>query len=67
MKFSIECDTREEYEEYYNGPKYKSILDDLKAWLRSELKYSQTRTEKELVVVSEIREKIYELCREEFE
>ena len=26
LKLSIECDTEEEFIDYYNGPRYKSVL-----------------------------------------
>jgi hypothetical protein len=52
---------------YYKGPKYQSILEEFRNYLRSEIKYSQTRTQAEVELFEEIREKLFEISREELE
>jgi hypothetical protein len=64
MKFTIECEEKEEFEVYYNGPKYYGVLDELKNWIRSELKYNPKLKPLESKTLEKVREKIFELQKE---
>lgn len=64
MKFTIECEEKEEFEVYYNGPKYLGIIEDLRNWIRSELKYNPKLKPSEAKVLESVRAKIAEIERE---
>jgi hypothetical protein len=62
--FTISCETKEEFEDYYNGPKYLIILDEIKNWIRSELKYNPKLKPLEAKTLEKVREKIFEIEKE---
>jgi len=68
-KLKLEFDTIEEQEEYYNainGSSYRYLLQDLDNWLRDVTKHnSYNNTPEEQEFADKVRDKIYDLLKEE--
>lgn len=68
-KLTLEFDTTEEQEEYYNainGGSYRYLLQDLDNWLRDITKYNSfNNTPEEQEFAYKVRDKLRELLEEE--
>ena len=64
MSFNLP-EEREEYELAYKGIKYSIVIDEFDNWLRSILKYNESKTEAEIAIYQECRDKLHELKRDE--
>lgn len=56
---------KDEFDTYYNGPHYRYVVEELRNWIRSELKYNPKLKPLEAKVLEKVREKIAELEKEE--
>lgn len=61
MKYTLTTDEREEFESWYHGPKYQGIIEELRNWIRSEIKYNPKLKESEAEVLVRVRDKMNEL------
>lgn len=67
MKITLTFSEEEQTEalQALNGSKWMYAMWELDQWLRGETKYSERRTEKEIDLIYEIREKIREQLNED--
>jgi hypothetical protein len=65
LKYTLTTDDKEEHLVWLNGGKYLGIIEDLRNWIRSELKYNPKLKEHEAEVLVKVREKLNELENEE--
>ena len=65
MKYTLSTDDKEEHLTWLNGWRYQVILDELKNWIRSELKYNPKLKPLEARTLEAVRSKIFELENEE--
>jgi hypothetical protein len=61
MKYTLTTDDKEEHLVWLNGPKYLCIIEDIRNWIRSEIKYNPKLKESEAEVLVKVREKLNEL------
>jgi hypothetical protein len=64
MKYTLSTDDKEEHLTWLNGWRYQVILDELKNWIRSELKYNPKLKPLEAKTLEKVREKIFEIEKE---
>lgn len=64
MKYTLTTDDKDEHLNWLNGWRYQVILDELKNWIRSELKYNPKLKPLEAKTLEKCREKIFELEKE---
>lgn len=58
-KYTISCETRDDFEYYYNGPKYHGALWDLSQELRKERKYGR-----HFMLFSKLEARFYKILEE---
>jgi hypothetical protein len=64
MKYTLSTDDKEEHLVWLNGGKYLGIIEDLRNWIRSELKYNPDLKPLEAKTLESVREKLNELENE---
>jgi hypothetical protein len=64
MKYTLSTDDKEEHLVWLNGPKYLGVIEDLRNWIRSELKYNPKLKPLEAKVLESVRSKIFEIEKE---
>lgn len=64
MKYTLSTDDKEEHLVWLNGGKYLAVIEDLRNWIRSELKYNPKLKPLEAKMLEAMREKILELEQE---
>ena len=60
-KYTLTTDDKEEHLNWLNGWRYQVILDELKNWIRSELKYNPKLKPSDAKVLEMFRDKMVEL------